>query len=79
MRWRVEALMPHDSGIAGEATYAGARRAPRAGSPACVSVFVLIYVEFEFSESTRRPPTRKKNGAPTSYAKQIGKKVCLKR
>ena len=32
--------------IAGEDTYAGALRAPRAGSPACVFgfIFVLIYV-----------------------------------
>ena len=30
----------------GEDTYAGALRAPRAGSPDCVSVFALIYVEF---------------------------------
>ena len=46
----------------GEDTYGGALRAPRAVSPACifVFVFVLIYVKFEFSESTRRPPTRKK-------------------
>ena len=40
----------------GEDTYAGALRAPRAGSPACVFVFVfdLIYAEFEFqiSDST---------------------------
>ena len=33
----------------GEDTYAGALRAPRAGSPACdfVLVFVLIYVHYE--------------------------------
>ena len=33
----------------GEATYGGVLRAPLAGSPACVFVFVfvLIYVEFE--------------------------------
>ena len=37
----------------GEATYEG--------------VFVLIYVEFEFSESTRRPPTQKNISAPTSH------------
>ena len=36
--------------IAGEDTYAGALRAPRAGSPAFVSVFVfvLIFVFFTF-------------------------------
>ena len=34
----------------GEDTYAGALRAPRAGSPACVFVFVsvLIFVSFNF-------------------------------
>ena len=34
----------------GEATYAGALRAPLAGSPACVFAFafVSIYVDFEF-------------------------------
>ena len=39
--------------IAGEDTYAGALRAPRAGSPACVFVFilVLIYVELEFPKT----------------------------
>ena len=37
----------------GEDTYAGALRAPRAGSPACVFafVFVLIYVLFEFGKN----------------------------
>ena len=40
----------------GEDTYAGALRAPRAGSPAFVSVFVfvLIYVEFEFQKNRCR-------------------------
>ena len=31
----------------GEDTYTGALRAPRAGSPAVVFVFVLTYVQFE--------------------------------
>ena len=37
-------------------TYAGALRAPRAGSPACVFVFVFdfIYVKFEFQKKGRR-------------------------
>ena len=46
---------------AGEDTYAGVLRAPRAGSPALVSVFVLIYVEFE-KKWCRRNPARKQRG-----------------
>ena len=40
----------------GEDTYAGALRAPRAGSPACVFgfIFVLIYVYFEFQKKKGR-------------------------
>ena len=33
---------------AGEATYAGALRAPRAGSPDCVFVFVFVFVYVKF-------------------------------
>ena len=62
----------------GEATYGGALRAPLADSPAWVFVFVLIYVEFEFSESTRRPPTRKNDQrADFPSQKEIGKAKCV--
>jgi len=51
-KFNVSQIENENKNATGEATYAGALRAPCAGSPACVfvSVFVLIYVEFEFQK-----------------------------
>ena len=38
----------------GEDTYAGALRAPRAGSPACVFVFVFVFDELDRPDNHAR-------------------------
>ena len=59
--------------------YGRALRDPLAGSPACVLVFVLalIYVEFEFSESTRQTPPQKNSRADLPREKKIKKAKCV--
>ena len=51
----------------GEDTYAGALRAPRAGSPDCVFVFVFVfvYVKFELRKDLTLPVLYNTFGFPT--------------
>ena len=54
-KFDIDQIKNENKNTTGEDTYAGALRAPRAGSPACVFVFVfdLIYVKFEFQKKGR--------------------------
>ena len=61
------------SSYAGEDTYAGVLRAPRAGFPDCVFVFVFVYVKFELRKDLTLPVLYPTFGFPTRPLPYLGK------